>query len=307
MSKIDWKTYNKSLINRGKINFWISSDVAQSWYFTPTCRSRGACRRYSDAAIEALLIIRFRFSLALRETQGFAESLLALLKWDLTVPDYTTLCRRAWDCGIAAKLSSIPISKSIHVVVDSTGLKVYGEGEWKVRQHGYSKRRTWRKLHLSIDESNGQILSAVLSDNSFKDSEVFEDLMRPVESKGKIQQVTGDGAYDCKKTCFDWVDKRNIKGIFPPRKRARMKQPKLPYDELSTRDKHIVDIRKLGRKEWKKNVNYHRRSLAETGMYRFKTIFGGKLQSRLFDNQATEAFMKCRILNQMPTPAALSL
>lgn len=301
MSKINWPVYNKALIHRGNITIWFSPDVAKSWYFHSRHYKRGATPTYTEAAIEVILMLRYRFRLTLRETQGFAESLLKLMGLDLQVPDYTTLSRRA--ARVAVELSAVgSSSKPLHVVIDSTGLKVYGEGEWKVRLHGSSKRRTWRKLHLAIDESTNQIISAVLSENSFKDSEVFEDLMAPIDIE--IEQVTGDGAYDCK-NCYKWTDQSQIKGVFPPRRGAKIKRHGNCREKPLTRDQYVRDIRKLGRKKWKKKVNYHRRSIAETGMYRFKTILGDKLQSRLFENQATEAFIKCKILNQMPTPAVL--
>ncbi len=148
LKKINWKPYNKELIKRGSITFWFSKDVKNDW-FANSEGGRGFQPVYSDTAIKAISLIRFHFGLTLRSVQGFTESLLKLMG----------------------------VSLPVHAVIDSTGLKVFGEGEWKVRQHGYAKRRTWRKLHLCLDEETGEILSTCLTDNSFKDSEVFEDLV----------------------------------------------------------------------------------------------------------------------------------
>lgn len=300
-SQINWPLYNKSLVERGKITFWFSEDVEKSWYNKKKSGGRGASNTYSQAAIDALSLVRFRFALTLRETQGFAESLAELMGLNVDIPDYTTLCRRLLSASqdIAAKLQS---GKSVHVVVDSTGLKVFGEGEWKVRTHGYSKRRTWMKLHLSVNEKDNQILSMVLTDNSFKDSEVFEDLMEDIEAD--IDQATGDGAYDAK-NCWNWAAENEVRGVFPPRKDAKIKIHGNSDDEPTERDEHIRLRRRVGKKKWKKKTKYSRRSIAETAMYRFKTLLGEYLSSRWFPNQVAEAAIKCRVLNMMATPAML--
>ena len=142
--KINWSLYNKALVNRGQVTLWFPSNVNKYWYAKPYGK-RGRQFIYSDKAIEVLNILRFRFGLNLRSTQGFAQSLAKLKKFNITIPDYTTLCRRLKTISpqIQKKILS---QRHLHIVIDSTGLKMYGEGEWKVRQHGYSKRRTWKKL-----------------------------------------------------------------------------------------------------------------------------------------------------------------
>ena len=175
-------------------------------------------------------------------------------------------------------------------------MKVYGEGEWKTRQHGISKRRTWRKLHLGIDEATGEILAAVVTTNAFHDGEVLSDMLDLIE--GEIEQVSADGAYD-HRHCYDEIAERNAKAVIPPRKDAviwqhgNCKAPAHPMDE------NLRYIRKHGRKKWKQDAKYHRRSLAETTMFRLKAIFGGKLRCRKFDNQAVELLLQCAALNRM--------
>ena len=213
--KINWSLYNKSLVNRGQITFLFSSDIVKSWYAKRSSK-QGCQQVYSDKAIETLNTLRFVFGLKLRSTEGFARSLAKLVGLDIEIPNYTTLCRRLQKLSVKLqkKLSS---KKRLHIVIDSTGLKVYGEGEWKVRQHGYSKRRIWKKLHLAVDESNSQIESVVLSDNSFKDNELFEDLLTGVDDR--INQVSADGAYDSR-SCYNICKDKGIKLVVPPRKRC---------------------------------------------------------------------------------------
>jgi hypothetical protein len=234
------------------------------------------------------------YQLAGRQCQGFLASIFELMEIELAVPDHSTLSRRL--SQLAVKLPVLPKSGARHVVVDSTGVKVYGEGEWKTRQHGISKRRTWRKLHLGVDEATGEILAAVVSTNDITDADVLGDILDGVN--GEIEQVSADGAYDQRK-CYDAVRKRKARTAIPPRKGARIWQHGNTKAERHNRDENLRRIRKVGRKAWKRESNYHRRSLAETTMFRFKTIFGDRLSSRKFNNQAVELFIKCAALNRM--------
>jgi transposase len=183
-----------------------------------------------------------------------------------------------------------------HVVVDSTGVKVYGEGEWKTRQHGISKRRTWRKLHLGVDEATGEILVGVVSTNDVHDGTVLNDILDGTEDR--IEQVSADGAYD-HRHCYDEIAERQAKPVIPPRKDAVIWQHGNCQAAPHPRDENLRYIRKHGRKKWQRDANYHRRSLAETTMFRFKTIFGSKVRSRKFDNQAVELLLQCAALNRM--------
>ena len=299
MGKINWSLYNKSLINRGQITLWFPSDIFKFWYAERSLE-QGCQKIYSDRAIETLNTLRFVFGLNLRSTEGFARSLVKLAGLDVEIPNYTTLCRRLQKLSVKLqkKLSS---KKNLHIVIDSTGLKVYGEGEWKTRQHGYSKRRIWKKLHLAVDESNSQIKSVVLSDNSFKDNELFEDLLTGIDDR--INQVSADGAYDSR-SCYNICKDKGIKLVVPPRKDAVIERHGNCHDPPLPRDTHIREIKKIGRKKWKEKHKYHRRSVSETAMYRLKTLLGDKLASREFQRQANEVFIKCKILNQMKTPAS---
>ncbi len=191
--------------------------------------------------------------------------------------------------------------------MDSTGLKVYGEGEWKVRQHGWSKHRTWRKVHLGVDESNGELLAVVVSSPLIHDKEGLTDLLEQVDQLDvSLDQVSGDGGYDFM-TCHRDITQRGARAVIPPRRNACP----CPRGETPQRDAHLRRIQELtggsksqkrqehARKRWKEESGYHRRSLAETAVFRLKTIFGDKVSSRGFKAQANEVFLRCAALNHM--------
>lgn len=193
---------------------------------------------------------------------------------NLPIPDYSTLSRRAGNIKI-----NIPIinKDTVNFITDSSGLKVYGEGEWKVRKHGYTKRRTWRKFHISID-SDGEIRTAELTENSVADCYAFEDLINQEQSD--IKNVYADGAYD-KENVYQIAKEKGIENfMIPPQKNARIKQHGNCKKEPHPRDVNLREIRKTTRKQWKINSGYHKRSLSENTMFRFKTIIGDKLNAR---------------------------
>jgi hypothetical protein len=236
------------------------------------------------------------FKLGYRQTQGFTGSLLTLMDLsELTVPCYTQICRRAATLDVTP--FKVPNSGSIVITVDSTGLKIYGEGEWKVRKHGYSKRRTWRKLHLGVDPKTGFIHCHTLTLNDVDDGSQLEDLIDQVDAE--IEDVCLDGAYD-HEDCWDLLIDQNINPIIPPRDNAVEWYLDGPGD-LSDYPRNIAinRIDEIGKKEWKKEVGYHRRSLSETAMFRYKTIHGNKLYSRIFGKQKIENSIKIKALNIM--------
>jgi len=290
----NWSEYNAGLKQRGSLTFWLDESVLEGWIVPELSGKRGASVWYSDLAMMTMATVKAVYRLAGRQCQGFLESIFELMGIELSVPDHSTLSRRLSRLTVA--LPVVPKEGARHVVVDSTGVKVYGEGEWKTRQHGISKRRTWRKLHLGVDEATGEILAAVVTTNDVHDGEVLKDLLETIE--GDIEQVSTDGAYD-HRHCYDEIAERGAKPVIPPRKDAIIWQHGNCKAPPHPRDENLRYIRKHGRKKWKRDANYHRRSLAETTMFRFKTIFGGNLSSRKFDNQAVELFIKCAALNRM--------
>jgi len=290
----NWSEYDAALKQRGSLTFWIDEAVIEGWINEQKSGRRGASKHYSDGAIALMATVQSLFNLPGRQTEGFLESLFAMMGIDLPVPDHSTLSRRMGKVGVEMPVT--PSEGAIHVVVDSTGVKVYGEGEWKVRQHGVGKRRTWRKLHVGVNEATGEILAAVASTNNVSDDEAFADILGGIEDH--IEQVSGDGAYD-KRKCYDEIRARGAKATIPPRKDAVMWENDPESGEVHPRNQVLERIEEVGRQQWKQESGYHRRSLAETTMFRFKTIFGGTLRRRRFDNQVVELFLKCAALNRM--------
>jgi len=290
----NWKEYDAALKQRGSITFWVREEVIEQWRNEKKTATKGASNYYSDVAIATMGTVQSVFHLAGRQTEGFLESLFTLMGVELEVPDHSTVSRRL--SKLSVELPVIPKDKAIHVVVDSTGVKVYGEGEWKVRTHGVGKRRTWRKLHLGVDEASGEIRSAVVSTNDLSDGDVLPDILDGIDDE--IEQVSGDGAYDQHK-CYEAIRRRQAKATIPPRKGAKIWRHGNSKALRHNRDENLRRIRKVGRKTWKHAHWLHRRSLAETTMFRFKMIFGGKLRSRKFENQAVELFLQCAALNRM--------
>jgi len=292
---VNWSSYNKSLIGRGDITIWISEEVAENWYYSGPDQ-RGAQFEYSDQSIECLLGIKAVFKLPYRQLQGFTGSLMKLMGLGLKIPSYTQICRRAE--GLEIDFEVPKTSNPIYIVVDSTGLKVYGEGEWKTRKHGISKRRTWRKLHLGVDEKTGFIHASVLTENGKGDGDAQQVDKMLEQVKCPIDKFSGDGAYDTF-DIWDLLKEKEIEGIIPPQKNAIYWVDKNGDLLDIERNAILKEIETEGRAEWKRKSGYHRRSLSETAMFRFKTIFGPTLYSRKFEKQKTEAKIKVKCLNKM--------
>jgi hypothetical protein len=289
----NWSKYNESLVNRGSVTFWFDEDILADWMHANEETKNGRPFVYSDTAIECLLTLRELFRLPYRQTEGFARSLVTLMNAEIPIPDYTSLAKRASKLTIDLGVSNR--KGPIDIVVDSTGLKVFGEGEWKMRTHGKSKRRTWRKLHLAVNPDTQEIEAEVLTENSGHDSDQVHELLEQIPND--IETFYGDGSYD-KWKVYDELSTKGSDAIVPPQHNAKIKQhgnstaPPLPRDEAIRR------IRGVGRRKWKEEVGYHCRSLAETAMFRIKTIFGGVLKNRALPNQQTEARLRCKILNK---------
>jgi Transposase DDE domain len=286
----NWPQYNKALVGRGSLTLWIDSRSIETWLNMDKPARRGRLRLYADVAILSSLMLREVYHLPLRATQGLVCSLLSLLEVDLPVPHYSTLSRRArfLDVQLPAQIRKGPL----HLIVDSTGLKLYGEGEWRVRGQGWTKRRTWRKLHLAMDGESQQITSTLITRKDVVDPRVLPRLLKQVE--GQIERVTADGAYDSRE-CYRAIHQRGAQAIIPPRTGSTLWED----EYLQQRNQNLRGVRKWGVKGWKKKAGYHRRSLVETAMYRLKTLFADKLRSRRVERQATEVRIRCRAMNRM--------
>jgi len=290
----NWNQYTNALKERGSITFHFADDVTQGWLNPNQTGKPGASNTYSDLAIQACLSVKIVFRLPLRQAQGFVGSVLGLLGLDLPAPDYSTLSRR--QSALTVPLPrSLSRDEPLHVVVDATGLKVFGEGEWQVKKHGASKRRTWRKLHLGVDEATGEIVAAVTTEAQVADGTAFPDVLAQLE--GPIRQCSCDGAYDWWQI-WEAIAARGAIATIRPRVGAVIRQhgncaaPPLPRDQV------LRAIRQGGLRRWKEQSGYSRRSLAETAMMRQKVLFGASLSSRSLARQSVECRLRCVLLNR---------
>ncbi len=287
---MNWKAYNAALVQRGSLTIWFANDVLVDWRNTQRTGAVARPQVYTATAIACMLTLQQIFHLRLRQTEGFVRSLLTLAKVDLPVPDYTTLSRRRKT--LAVHVPHAPAHAPLHVLVDSTGLKIFGEGEWKARQHGVSKRRTWRKVHLGVDAATQTIVACVVTTNDLHDCEALPDVLAQIPDA--LAQVTTDGAYDTF-GCYAAIHDRHAQAIIPPRVDAVLNADA----DWAVRNATVARVAEIGRTAWKQEAGYHRRSLAETAMSRLKTIFGSTLTSRTLAGQHTEATLRCAALNRM--------
>ncbi len=290
----NWSTYDRALVQRGSLTIWISEEVRQVWRHAGPMQ-RGAQLEYSAQAIEALWTVKEVFHLSHRATEGFVRSLFEVLHLTLKVPDHTTLSRR----GRTLKVHLPKRARgALQLVLESSGLKVYGEGEWKVRQQGWSKRRTWRKFHVGIDPDSGEVQAAMFSDAGVTDAEMVAPLLAQVENP--ITRVTAEGIYDQREVyCAIQARAPSAAILIPPRRGARLWRHGNTAGVPHPRDETVRFIRGHGRRTWKEESGYHQRSLAETAVFRFKTIFDEHLSARQLSTQATQFGIRCRALNMM--------
>ena len=298
----NWKEYNAGLRQRGSLTLWISDDVVKGWY-DKRPPQKGAQYEYSDTCMVMLCTLKCVFRLPFRQLSGFVGSIFGLMSMDLEVPSYTQICRRQKGLKVPPCISKrLADGEALHIVIDSSGLKIYGEGEWKVRKHGYSKRRTWRKIHLGVDQNSGEILAQVLTDNKTDDASILPEIVDLALEQGlDLDKVGADGAYD---TYDNWglLEEMEIECIVPPRENAVYQVDKEgnPTDHPRNLALSIIDEggMEANRKGWKIQSGYHRRSISETTFFRWKTILGDKMYARKVENQITEAAIKSAILNR---------
>jgi hypothetical protein len=282
------------LIQRGSLTFWFTDNFEKIWLYVGE-KQRGSQFEYSEKAIEIMLTIKEVFHLSNRGVEGFMRSVFAMLNLHLPIPDHTTLSKRGKSFLVRLPKNT---QGGMNLVLDSTGLKIYGEGEWKVRKHGYSKHRTWRKLHVGANPDNGEIQVAVLTNNSTSDAAVVKEMLAQIEQT--LLSCAADGAYD-KRKVYEALNEHSpeVEILIPPRKNAHIWQHGNSKEERLKRDENLRYIRKYGRQQWKQDCGYHIRSLAETIMFRLKTIFGDKLSARLLETQTSQALIRCLALNRM--------
>ena len=287
----NWPAYEAGLRRRGSLTLWIEDAALDHWQ---TCGTGGQAR-YADAAIRTSLMLRTAFKLPLRQTEGLMVSVLILMDLPISAPDHTTVSRRAVTLP-AIQLASVPHGP-LHVLIDSTGLQVYGAGQWLEAKHGAKSRRKWRKLHLAVDAISGMIVAQTLTDQDVDDPSQVAPLLDQID--GEIVRVVADGAYDGAPT-YQTIAAHcdGIEVVIPPRSTA-VRSGEL--DPPTQRDRHLVMITEEGRLAWQVATNYGQRALVETTMGRYKALIGPRLRARGFAAQQTEAAIAVEVLNRMLT------
>lgn len=290
----NWAEYNKGLVARGSLYVWFNQNEIKS------AEGRHGNQSYSDALILCALTLRQLFSLTYRATEGFLRSLIELHRLRIPTPDYSTLCRRGKELKVSL---GVPLSqKPRHILIDSTGVQVLGEGEWKRLKHGASRCQVWKKLHVALDAESLDIVAVEVTDSVRLDGNYLPGLIEQID--GPIKQITGDGAYD-KQNCYESAYQRGAKPVFPPQHNATVQRNKIKKNPaLIPRDELIIRLNAASDKEealqtWKKENQYHRRSLVETNMSRMNFIFSDQMSARTPENQSTELTLRCRIINKM--------
>ena len=248
----NWSSYNDSLKRRGSLSIWLDPEMV---WVPPPSGKRGRQQSYSDAAIQGCLTLKVLFGLPLRQATGFVQSLLQLIGLDWAVPDFSTLCRRQRTLKV-----SLPYrggTGPLNLLIDSTGIKAEGEGEWNARKHGGSKRRIWRKIHIGIDEETLEVRTVEVTGSNIGDAPVLPDLLNQIPPHQDIGSVTADGAYDTRK-CHEAIAARNAHAVIPPRKNAKPWKP--TSAGAIARNDAVSAQRYLGRTVWRRWSGYHRRS-----------------------------------------------
>jgi len=277
----NWPAYNATI--------WF--DPAMTWKAAPT-RKRGRQPDHSDAAIQTCLTMKVLFGMALRQTTGLVESLLRLIDLAWAVPNFTTLSRRQMTLKV-----NVPYRGSagpLHLLIDSTSIKVEGEGEWNARKHGGTKRRVWRKIDIGIDEKTLEIRAAEFTTSEVGDAPMLPELLDQIPPDQEIASVTAGGAFDTRK-CHDAIAVGGAAAIIAPRKNAKPWKPDTPPGAIARSEAQRAS-RRFGRTFWRRWSGYHPRSRFETKMHCVKRL-GQRLAARDFDRQVAEFQVRVAVLN----------
>jgi len=289
----NWREYDKALRDRGDITLWISQGAIDAWT-PPQTGKRGAQPLYSDVAIETALTLRLLFRLPLRQTEGFLHALLTLMDVTLPCPDHTTLSRRNATVVIRQQVECAS-QGPVDLIVDSTGLKVCGQGEWHTQKHGQKKCKRWKKLHIGVD-AQGQIVASTMTDSHEQDPSQVPELLSQVDRV--IDRFIGDGIYDQEPVYAAVMNHSPVASvIIPPRKDAVLSRQVATAP--TQRDHHLLAIERASRFDWKRASGYYDQAYAENVFSRFKRTFGDRLRAKRDASQEREASLACALLNRM--------
>src|SRR6478672_11345259 len=288
----NWAEYDAALRQRGSLTVWFTEAAIAAWHAEPRT-TPGGQPHYSSLAITTALTLKAVFRLALRQTEGLIGSVLQLLGLDLPVPDHSTLSRRAETLEVARPGAG---RAPMHLLVDSTGLKFCGPGEWLVEKHGTKRRRGWRVLHLATDADTGRIVASVLTDKDADDGSQVGPLLDRID--GAVASVTGDGAYDRDDVYAELAVRHPAAAVVVP-PRANAVPSEAAEIAPTQRDRHLRCIAERGRLGWQKASGYNWRALVESDISRFKRVIGNALRFHTDGRQATEVAIAADVLNRM--------
>ena len=296
----NWAEYDAALRQRGSLTVWFTEEAVAAWEAEPRT-TPGGQPHYSSLAITTALTLKAVFRLALRQTEGLIGSVIRLLGLDLSVPAHTTLSRRAETLEVPRPRSDSRTEagrdpEPVHLLVDSTGLKLCGAGEWLVEKHGTRTRRAWRKMHLGVDAETGRIVAATLTDRDVDDASQVGPLLDQVD--GQIASFTGDGAYDQDGVYTSVAERHPAAAIIVP-PRATAVPSRTAETAPTQRDRHLDLIAEKGRMGWQKASGYNWRARAEATIGRFKRVIGDGLRSHTEERRATEMDVAVHVLNRM--------
>src|SRR5215212_573428 len=288
----NWAAYDAGLRARGSLTVWFSDAAIEAWRAEPRS-GRGGQPRYSALAITTALTLRAVFRLAPHQTEGLIASIIALLGLDLAVPDHSTLSRRAETLEVPRPRSG---RAPVHLLVDGTGLKLCGPGEWLIEKHGTKRRRAWRVLHLATDADTGRIVASVLTDRDADDGSQVGPLLERID--GSVASVTGDGAYDRDDVYAEVAARHPTAAVVVP-PRANAAPSKAAESAPTQRDRHLRCLAERGRLGWQKASGYNWRALVECDISRWKRVIGDGLRSQTDGRQASEVAIAADVLNRM--------
>lgn len=291
----NWSEYNEALKNRGCITIWFTPELAKQWYHKPQAtKSQGRQKTYSNLAIETMQVISTVYDQRLRQTEGMVVSIVELMNLNITVPDFSTLARRKPDLRIENLSGILDSDEIINIIIDSTGLKIVGPGEWHETKHNLKKRKSWRKLHIAIDKKSQKILSSELTTHEVGDPTPVPELLEEIQQS--INETFYDAGYD-NDSVYKATAAKGATAIIQPHKNAVLSEH---YREaLTRRDEILLDRAEYGARKWQEISGYNFRALVETAMYRYKKIIGPGLHSRKIENQKVDSKIACVILNKM--------
>jgi len=295
----NWPAYDASLRQRGSLTVWFTDDAIAGWAAEPRT-TRGGQPWYSPLAILTALTLRAVFRLAYRQAEGLLGSVIGLLDLSLRVPDHTILSRRAATLEVPRprqpNSGAGADSEPMHLLVDSTGLKLCGKGEWLLEKHGTATRRSWRMLHLGVDAGTGRIMASTLTPKDMDDASQAGPLLDQVA--GPVASFTGDGAYDQDRV-YAGVAQRHPEAavVVPPR--ATAVPSEMAESAPTQRDGHLQHIAEYGRMAWQNASGYNRRARVEATMGRWKQVIGDELRAHTDERRATEVAVAVHALNRM--------